>query len=136
MTIDSRMMSSVAYQDEMRELVNDILFDVYEDLSEMHLDKNVVQFHDLIEFTYSDIFVDIRDRLVAESIARKDYELYDLSKDNYVLGCYSGSIEDDAVIPHIEQAVLRTKIIEAINENCLFIQDGTRYENQPLTGVW
>lgn len=137
MTIDQRMISKSAYEDILKDNIKGVLFRVYEDLSEMHLDSKTVHLADLIEFTYSDLFIDQKDFLIEESINRKDYEELDMTKEEYIVACYTGSIEDESITPHIEQGMLRTIIMELADKNKLFLQhpDFT-FVHQPLLEVW
>lgn len=136
MSIDSRMLSLERYEDDMMEWVNEVMFKVYEDLAQGHIDQYLVNMCDLIEFTYGDIYIEIRDNMIADALEQYEHEKHGLEQDEFIAACYSGRIEHESTMPHIEQSVLRGKIIEAINRSQLFVQDGAHLENSPLIGVW
>lgn len=137
MTIDRMIMNPVAYEESMKQLVRESVYRIYEDLSNFHIDSTVVRLNDLIEFTYSDIYIHERDHLISESVSRGDYELYGLSQDQYLVDVYNGSIEDEAVIPFLDKVELYNEVIRVISESHLFFEnEHDEFENEPLREVW
>lgn len=136
MTLDERMKNEVSYREKVGESIPYFLFNVYEDLAENHLEKSIPSLQDVIEFTYADMYMEIRDNMISHSVDRGDHELHEMTPERYLRECYSGNIEDVAIEPHIDSITFRMKILEAIMNYQLFVEDNGTYENQPITGVW
>lgn len=136
MTLDEHIGHLERYEVNMFDKVSAAILEVYESLAGNHIDLSFVVFEDLVEHTYADLFVHERDDLVIESIQRQEYEYHGMNKEEYLAAVYSGKIENEAVLPHIDAALLRSKAYEAIMQHKLFVFLEGDYEHRPLRGVW
>ena len=136
MTVDSMMLSEYNYQEKMYEKVYEKVLVVYKDLAEMHLDVQIPLLTDLLEFTYSDLYSELRDDLITEAMERKDYELHNMGEITFLSACYNGTLEDDSIVPHVNQTVFREQLYEVLKNTCLFVTTPEGYKHAPITEVW
>lgn len=133
MTIDHHLFLPDKYESIINSSVVLLIEEIYVQASDVNGIANILELNALV---FADVYSDLKIQLIDEAIERKDYELYGLDEQDFVIKAYRGEIGDIAVEPYLNENTLLESIEGYLRAHQLVIDYNGYILHSPLQEVW
>jgi hypothetical protein len=133
MSLDARVLATSRYRHTLHSRVVQTVCEIYEDDANINGIVDLVRLKDMV---LSDMHTELKAQMVEEAVDRKDYELFNMTKLDFIVKTYSGEFEDVSTEPYIDEDMFNRMIEDYIMEQQFVVMWDNYLMNSPVQEVW